>query len=60
MSYLGPDGGVRSLPVAWTDLAPVDAVVAVAAGRALFRLEDLLALCAVMRGVPRPTVEGVE
>ena len=50
MSYLGPDGGVRSLPVEWTDLAVRDPVVTVSAGRAPFRLTDLLALCVVVRG----------
>jgi hypothetical protein len=58
VSYLGPDGGVRSLPIAWTDLAAVDPVVTVAAGRALFRLEDLLALCAVVRRAPGSAAEG--
>ncbi len=55
--YLAPDGWMRSLPRAWTDLAAVDPFVAVAGGRALFRLADLLALCAVVRRAPdgRPT-----
>jgi len=52
--YVGPNGRTRSLPVAWTDVAPVDPFVAVAAGRAPFRLEDLLALRALLRDI-RPT-----
>jgi len=35
---------LRSIPLAWTSLAPVDAVVSLAAGRALFRVSDLLEL----------------
>jgi len=32
---------LRSLPAGWTDAAPPDPVVVMAAGRAHFRLEDL-------------------
>ena len=35
---------VRSLPIAWTDLAPPDPFVVQAAGRAILRLSDLQAL----------------
>ena len=53
--YVLPNGRTRSLPVAWTDVAPVDPFVAVAAGRACFRLEDLLALSALLRDLgPKP------
>ncbi len=41
MSYAGPDGRLRTLPVEWTDVLEVDLVVTVGAGRALFRT-DLL------------------
>jgi hypothetical protein len=58
VSYLAPDGGVRSLPISWTDLAPIDAVVTLAAGRALFRLEDLLTLRALVRGASACTPEA--
>ena len=55
VSYLGPDGRMRSLPVEWTDVGPADPVVTVGAGRAPFRLLDLLALCALVRTpVARP------
>jgi hypothetical protein len=45
-----PDGTLRSLPVHWTDLLPVDPLVAVARGRAAFRLIDLLALADLVGG----------
>lgn len=48
MTYLGPEQRTRSVPVAWTDLAAVDPFVTVAAGRALFRLVDLLVLRALV------------
>jgi hypothetical protein len=38
------DGRLHSLPASWTDIGPVDPFVAIAAGRAPFRYEDLLAL----------------
>jgi hypothetical protein len=49
--YVMSNGRTRSLPVAWTDVAPVDPFVATAAGRAPFRLEDLLALAALLRDI---------
>jgi hypothetical protein len=55
--YVTPNGRTRSLPVAWTDVAPVDPFVATAAGRAAFRLEDLLALAALLRDI-RPDTAG--
>ena len=38
------DGRLQSVPTSWTDAAPMDAFVVVAAGRSLFRLADLLEL----------------
>ena len=38
------DGVLRSIPANWTDAAGVDPYVAVAAGRSLFRIPDLLEL----------------
>jgi uncharacterized protein DUF5372 len=49
--YVGPQGRTRSLPVGWTNVAAVDSFVSVAAGRAPFRLEDLLALTALVRDI---------
>lgn len=37
-------GRVRSLPTAWTDLAPADPFIHQAAGRTILRLSDLQAL----------------
>lgn len=42
--YHDESGTLRSLPLAWTSLAPVDPLVRLAAGRALFRVADLLEL----------------
>ena len=43
--YLTDEGGdVRSLPASWTDAAPPDPFVVVAAGRSPFRPADLVAL----------------
>jgi Family of unknown function (DUF5372) len=41
VSYAGPEGRLRTLPVEWTDILEPDLVVTVGAGRALFRT-DLL------------------
>ena len=38
------DGSLRSVPTSWTDAAPMNAFVVVAAGRSLFRVADLLEL----------------
>jgi Family of unknown function (DUF5372) len=35
------EGHLMALPANWTDLVPHDPFVAVAAGRSLFRVEDL-------------------
>lgn len=37
-------GSLRSLPIAWTDLASPDPFLALSAGRAILRLSDLQAL----------------
>ena len=39
-----PRGGGASVPAAWTTVLPEDPFVTVAAGRCLFRYEDLLKL----------------
>jgi len=41
-------GHLVSIPVAWTDVIPLDPVVAVSAGRSPFRLEDLLELARLL------------
>jgi hypothetical protein len=40
---------VRSLPAGWTDVEGMDPFVVVSAGRAHFRVEDLLALADLVR-----------
>jgi hypothetical protein len=49
VSYRDARGRERSMPVAWTSMAAADPFVVVAAGRSLFRLEDLIALVALLR-----------
>jgi uncharacterized protein DUF5372 len=44
VALLGDDGQVFSLPAGWTDVDPVDAFVAQAAGRCPFTLASLRAL----------------
>jgi hypothetical protein len=58
--YVTPNGRTRSLPVAWTDVAPVDPFVATAAGRAPFRVEDVLALAALLRDIRPDKRRGVQ
>lgn len=42
--YHDESGRLHSLPTAWTNLAPIDPFVSLAAGRAAFRVSDLLEL----------------
>lgn len=42
---------VQSLPTSWTDAGGVDRFVAVAAGRSLFRVAELIELARQIRGV---------
>lgn len=44
-----PDGRLDSIPAVWTDVAAPDPFVVASAGRALFRVEDLLALRELLR-----------
>lgn len=41
VSYAGPHGRLRTLPLEWTDVLEPDLVVTVGAGRALFRTDRL-------------------
>ena len=43
--FYDPDERLRSLPAIWTSIVPEDVFNALAAGRALFRVEELLELC---------------
>ena len=51
--FLLEDGTLTSVPIEWTDMAEPDVFVALAAGRSLFRPEDLLALTELI-GVQAP------
>ncbi len=44
------DGGFRSLPLSWTDLAPPHPYLTLGRGRSRFRVEDLLELSQLLRG----------
>ncbi len=46
--FLDEEGQMRSLPTGWTDAMGEDPFVVVAAGRSAFRVEDLLALAALV------------
>jgi len=45
-----PHGRPRSLPAAWTSLAEPDPFLVVSAGRAWFRVDDLLELSRLING----------
>jgi len=49
--FFADDGQLTSLPSAWTDVDPPDPFDAVSAGRSPFRVEDLLALAALIDGM---------
>jgi Family of unknown function (DUF5372) len=44
VTFYDTPGHVRALPAAWTSMAPPDPSVILAAGRAAFRVADLLSL----------------
>jgi hypothetical protein len=45
------EGCVRSLPTAWTTVAVADPFVVLSAGRSFFRVEDLLSLVPLVKGL---------
>jgi len=47
------DGSLRSLPAQWTSVAGADPAVVLGAGRAHFRVADLLGLVELIRGLER-------
>ena len=51
MLFEDGDGGVRSLPTAWTTIAGTDPFVMLSAGRSFFRIEDLLLLVTLVAKV---------
>jgi hypothetical protein len=46
--YSGDDGRLRTISVAFTDVAPLDEFRLVAGGQAAFRTVDLMALCELL------------
>jgi hypothetical protein len=57
--YQTPDQ-VRALPAAWTSLAPSDPSVILAAGRATFRVADLLQLSQLIGRIEEGRKEQAE
>ena len=53
MIYRAADGTLPSIAVTLTDFAPPDAFHRVAAGRAAFRVVDLLALCTLLEQIEK-------
>jgi hypothetical protein len=49
--YRDRQGRVVSLPACWTSLAPEDPVVTAGAGRSPFRVQDLIDLAILIRGL---------
>jgi len=45
---------LRTLPITWTSLSVQDAVIAIAAGRAPFKLADLLELSRLLEKLRQP------
>lgn len=46
--FYDDQGALHGLPAAWTDRAPADPFVVIAAGRSPFRVRDLLALAELL------------
>jgi len=56
--YYYDQGELKRMPAAWTSAAPADAFVSISAGRALFRIADLLELSSLIgrqRETQRPS-----
>ena len=51
LDHAGHGRKVRALPAAWTSIAPPDPDVVLAAGRAAFRVRDLLALTQLIKRI---------
>lgn len=48
MYYIAAEGQLAYMPASWTDASPKDPFVELAQGRAMARVEDLLALAKMM------------
>jgi hypothetical protein len=61
VQYRAEAGGrTESLPLSWTSLAPADPFVERSAGRAWFRVADLLCLVELIAAARQPRGEGNE
>ena len=56
--FYDPRGVLTSVPAAWTDVVGPDPFVAISAGRACFRVQDLLRLAHLLEILDR--LEGTE
>ena len=55
--FFNTKGRKSSVPLDWTDIAPQDPFVVVSAGRALFRVEDLLGLARLLAEIKKGSVK---
>jgi hypothetical protein len=53
------DQRIYSIPAGWTDVEAPDAFAALSAGRSLFRVDDLLALAALVGQLSQPGVSQI-
>lgn len=51
MYFHGESGSLTSLPAAWTSVVPPDPFEVMGGGRALFRLDDLVRLVALVEAL---------
>ena len=58
MYYHDEGGNLCSLPLKWTSLAAVDPFVSLSAGRAAFRVSDLLELTGMLASLKQEPKEG--
>ena len=58
MYFHGESGALTSLPAAWTSVVPPDPFEVMGGGRALFRLDDLVRLMALIEPLRAPGREG--
>ena len=54
----GSDGGVLTVPAAWTDQAPIDAFSQASKGRSRFRPDDLIAVVAMVDALRAARTQG--
>jgi len=55
--FYNTKGRKSSVPLDWTDIGPKDPFVVVSAGRALFRVEDLLGLARLLGEIKNGSVK---